>query len=72
MYDVFIAELRCPAATRSSPATADTAMQTHLRDDADGLVGSGYALITAPRPVIRFACSTSGAAPRAGPSSGRW
>src|SRR5262245_38146603 len=36
MFDVFVAELRCPNCGRVIPITANTAMQTHLRDDADG------------------------------------
>jgi len=36
MYDVFVAELRCPSCSRVASITANTAMQTHIRDDADG------------------------------------
>ena len=43
MYDVFIAELQCPHCARRIPITANTAMQTHLRCDADGSeLGVGF------------------------------
>ena len=43
MYDVFVAELRCPNCGQVIPITANTAMQTHIRDDADGsMLGIGF------------------------------
>ena len=36
MFDVFVAELRCPNCGSLASLTDDTAMQTHLRTDADG------------------------------------
>ncbi len=43
MYDVFVAELRCPSCGGVIPVTANTAMQTHIRDDADGsMLGVGF------------------------------
>src|SRR4051812_30591532 len=36
MFDVFVAEMRCPSCGRVIPITSNTAMQTHIRDDADG------------------------------------
>ncbi len=36
MFDVFVAEMQCPSCGRVIPITANTAMQTHIRDDADG------------------------------------
>jgi hypothetical protein len=36
MFDVFVAEMRCPSCGRLIPITSNTAMQTHIRDDADG------------------------------------
>jgi hypothetical protein len=43
MFDVFVAELRCPKCRQLIPTTADTGMQTYIRDDADGSsLGIGY------------------------------
>jgi len=43
MYDDFVAELRCPDCGRTSPVTANIAMQTRIRDDADGsMLGVGF------------------------------
>ncbi len=43
MFDVFVAELRCPSCGRTIPVTANTAMQTHIRDNADGSeLGVGF------------------------------
>jgi hypothetical protein len=36
MFDYFIAELRCPRCKNVSGPGANTNMQTHIRDDADG------------------------------------
>lgn len=36
MYDYFVAELRCPRCRTANSTTANTNMQTHIRDDADG------------------------------------
>jgi hypothetical protein len=36
MFDVFVAELRCPNCQVVNSTIANTAMQTHLRSDADG------------------------------------
>ena len=36
MFDVFVAELRCPNCGQVNPITANTGMQTYIRDDADG------------------------------------
>ena len=36
MYDVFVAELRCPRCGRTIPITADIGMQTYIRADANG------------------------------------
>ena len=43
MYDEFVAELRCPNCGQVNPITANTAMQTHIRGDADGSgLGLGF------------------------------
>jgi uncharacterized protein YbaR (Trm112 family) len=43
MFDVFVAELRCPSCGRVMPITANTAMQTRIRHDAYGwMLGVGF------------------------------
>jgi hypothetical protein len=43
MFDVFVAELRCPSCHSVAPITADTGMQTHIRGDADSSsLGVGF------------------------------
>src|SRR4030095_9962693 len=42
MFDVFVAEMRCPNCSTVVP-TADASIQTHIRDDADGSsLGNGF------------------------------
>jgi hypothetical protein len=36
MYDIFVAELRCPNCGTTHPTTSYTAMQTYIRSDPDG------------------------------------
>jgi phage FluMu protein Com len=43
MFDLLVAEMRCPGCGTVSPITAHTNMQTHIRDDADGsALGIGF------------------------------
>jgi hypothetical protein len=43
MYDLFVAEMRCPNCGVVIPVTAHTNMQTGIRDEADGsALGIGY------------------------------
>jgi hypothetical protein len=45
MYDYFVAAMTCPNCGVTSPATSSTNMQTHLRDDAQGIeIGVGFQL----------------------------
>lgn len=45
MYDVFVADLRCPGCGAVASVADNTGMQTHLRVDADGsALGVGFEL----------------------------
>lgn len=45
MYDYFVATLRCPNCNTVSAADSSTNMQTHIRDDANGIeIGVGFRL----------------------------
>jgi hypothetical protein len=59
MFDVFVAELRCPHCGQINPTTADTAMQTHLREDADGS-GLGVGFVFDPRDLTTRSILDSG------------
>jgi hypothetical protein len=69
MFDVFVAELRCPNCSRVIPITANTAMQTHLREDAYGLeLGVGF--VFDPRDLTTRSILGSGYALIAEPPPG--
>lgn len=69
MFDVFVAELQCPSCGRVVPITANTAMQTHIRDDAQGdSLGVGFEFD--PRDLTTSSIVDSGYALVADPPPG--